>query len=369
MNKYAFVFFLAVISLPVFASAQEITPTTSPSLDSNSTTPSSTDSGVSMDFKSFKEAYAAGNQALKDRKLSEAVSDYGAAENLASSDKGKSQAANAQGWAYWKAKKLEDAQKAFSRAVEENGDNKVALKNLGVVSYRMYEYGLSDVSALKDSIKNLQASGDDQELLDRANGDLSREEGYAQVTPEPPRDISEMKFKELCSYGDKLQSDGKFDEAMKAFKQAEAIAISPDAKGSAANRQGKLLLDSHHPGEAVAEFEKAVSYKPSDKELKVFLNSLGLSYWSVYDSGKGKGDELKKSVDSFYKMNSIDASYHHENMEMALDELKEVDPDASKAYTVKDDSTKDDTTSDSDKAGDAKDDKNKDDGGDNGGSK
>jgi tetratricopeptide (TPR) repeat protein len=357
MNKFRFVFLLAVIGLPFLVLGQGQTVTAPLPSDSNS--------AALADFKSFKEAYAAGNQGLKDHKLDEAATDYGIAENLASSDKGKSQAANAQGWAYWKAKKLEDAKKAFGRAVEENADNKVALKNLGVVSYRMYEYGLSDVSALKDSIKNLQASGDDQELLDRANGDLSREEGYAQVTPEPTQDIFQMKFKELCSYGDKLQSDGKFEDAMKAFKQAEVIAVSPDSKGTAANRQGKLLLDFHHPSEAVADFEKAVSCKPSDKELKVFLNSLGLSYWSVYDSGKGKGDELKKSVDAFYKMNSIDASYHHENMEMALDELKEVDPDAAKAYTVKDDSTKDDSTSDSDKAGDAKDDKSKDDGGDN----
>jgi hypothetical protein len=123
-------------------------------------------------------------------------------------------------------------------------------------------------------------------------------------------------------------------------------------------------LDSHHPGEAVADFEQAVGYKSSDKQLKVFLNSLGLSYWSVYDSGKGKEDELKKSVDAFYKMNSIDASYHHENLEMALDELKEVDPEAAKSYTVKDDSN-----SDSDKEGDAKDDKSKDEDGDNGSSK
>ena len=364
MSKFPFVFVVAVIGLPLPILAQDPRATANSSSDASLASPSFPNSGISTEFKSFKEAYAAGNQALKDHKLVEAAGDYGAAENLASSDKGKSQAANAQGWAFWKAKKLEEAKKAFGRAVEENDDNKVALKNLGVVSYRMYEYGLSDLSALKDSIKNLQASGDDQELLDRANGDLSREEGYAQATPEPTRDIFQMRFKELCSYGDKLQSDGQFEEAMKAFKQAETIAVSPESKGTAANRQGKLLLDFHHPGEAVADFEQAVSYKPSEKELKVFLNSLGLSYWSVYDSGKGKGDELKKSVDAFYKMNSIDASYHHENMEMALDELKEVDPDAAKAYTVKEDST-----SDNDKAGDAKDDKSKDDGGDNRGSK
>ena len=46
---------------------------------------------------------------------------------------------------------------------------------------------------------------------------------------------------------------------------------------------------------------------------------------------------MKKAVDAFYKANSIDASFHSENLKMALDELKEVDPEAAKAYTVKDD--------------------------------
>ena len=72
-------------------------------------------------------------------------------------------------------------------------------------------------------------------------------------------------MKELSSYGDKLgELEGKFDEAMKAFEQAETIAVSPDPKGTAANRQGKLLLDLVIAGEAV-DFEQAVSYKPSDK--------------------------------------------------------------------------------------------------------
>ena len=132
MGNILFAFLLAIVSLPVLAFAQDETTPTIPSSDPISAAASS------MGFKTFKDAYSAGNQALKDRKLDETAEDYGAAENLASSDKGKSQAANAQGWAYWKSKKLEEAKKAFARAVEENGDNKVALKNLGVVSYRLY---------------------------------------------------------------------------------------------------------------------------------------------------------------------------------------------------------------------------------------
>ena len=49
------------------------------------------------------------------------------------------------------------------------------------------------------------------------------------------------------------------------------------------------------------------------------------------------------------KMNAIDASYHHDNLELALDELKEVDPDAAKAYTVKDDNAADSEKTTNDK--------------------
>ena len=122
-------------------------------------------------YKNFKEAYAAGNDALKDRKFKEAAAAYEAAETLASTSKGKSQMANAQGWAMLKAKDLGEAKKSFARAVEENGENKVALKNLGVVEYHLYEYGLEGAEILKESIKHLEASGDDPELLERAKAD------------------------------------------------------------------------------------------------------------------------------------------------------------------------------------------------------
>ena len=70
---------------------------------------------------------------------------------------------------------------------------------------------------------------------------------------------------------------------------------------------------------------------------KVYQNNLGFGYWVLYDSGKGNVEDLKKSADAFYKANSIDASYHGDNLKMALDELKDVDPEAAKAYTAKDD--------------------------------
>ncbi|HVZ81266.1 MAG TPA: tetratricopeptide repeat protein [bacterium] len=296
---------------------------------------------VEPSYGSFKEAYSAGNDALKDRRFKDAAKAYGAAETLASTPKGKSQMANAQGWALLKAKDLEGAQKDFSRAVEQDAGNKVALKNLGVVEYHLYEYGLADAVILADVIKNLEASGDDPELLERAKADQTREESYAKSTPEPAPDLTRMGFKELCAYGDKIQEEGQFKEAMKVYKMAEDAAHSADAKGSAANRQGKLLLDTHHPADAVPHFERSLTYKLSDKEKKVFLNSLGVSYLAIYDSGKGKGGELKKAVDCFYQMNSIDPSYHHDNLEMALDELREVDPEAAKAYSAKDEGASD----------------------------
>lgn len=319
MRKPHFFWMLALLSLPFVAQAE----------DKKKDAPAVS----TASFKTFKEAYAAGNQALKDRKFQEAVADYAAAEGLATSAKGKGDAANAQGWAYLKAKKWQEAKKALEHAVEINSENKVALKNLGVACFRLYEYGFADVDELKDAVKNLEASGENQELLERAKGALGREEAYAQVTP-VVESTSGMNFKALLALGDKLQSEGRFDEALKAFKEADAVAKAPAAKGAAANRQGKVLLDSRKPTESIAFFEQAVKAQPTEK---VFQNNLGFGYWVLYDSGKGKAEDLKKAVDAFYKANSIDASYHGDNLKMALDELKEVDPEAAKAYTAKED--------------------------------
>lgn len=337
MSKVLFLAILIVTALPLASRA-----------DDKAAAPPS--------FSSFRDAYAAGNEALKDRKFDDAVAAYSQAEGLASTPKGKSQAANAQGWTLLKARKLAEAKKALSRAVEEDDTNKVAQKNLGVVSYSLYEYGLAGKEELSEAVKNLEASGENPEQLELAKGDQAREQSYAEVTPEPVPDLSGMKYKQLCDLGDKLQVEGKFDSAMKVFKQAEAIAVSPESKASAANRQGKVLLDSRRPAESVSYFEQAVNYKPADKQLKVFLNSLGLSYWSLYDSGKGTAEDLKKSVDAFYKANSIDASFHTDNLKMALDELREVDPDAAKAYSVNEDKDESEDDKTDAKDGDAKDD-------------
>ncbi|HUO58143.1 MAG TPA: tetratricopeptide repeat protein [bacterium] len=334
MRQGRFLFLALLFTAPILAfAADKPTPSTSVA--------KATPSAQEMVFKTFKDAYSAGNQALKDRKFTEAVADYESAEELANTAKAKSQAANAQGWTLIKARKLDEAKKVLGRAVEEDDSNKVALKNLGVVSYRLYEYGLAGVEELKSAIKNLEASGENPEQLDRAKGDLTREESYAQVTPVPEPDMTKMGYKDLCALGDKLQVEGRFEGALKAFAQAEKSSISPNSKASAANRQGKALLDARKPGEAVPHFERAVEYRPEDKQLKVFLNSLGLAYWSVYDSGKGTADDLKKAVDAFYKANSIDASFHSENIAMALSELKEVDPEAAKAYVIKEEPTPD----------------------------
>ena len=351
MRQTRFWFMLVVLSLPVFVLAEE---KAAPATSAKETT-ASAPAKASPSFKSFKDAYSAGNQALKDRKFDEAVGDYGAAETLATSGKAKSQAANAQGWALIKARKLQDAKTALSRAVEEDGDNKVALKNLGFVYYRLYDYGFGGVEELKLAVKNLEASGENPEQLERAKGDLSREDAYAKATPMPEPSLAGMNFKELTALADKEQAEGHVDLAMKALKQAEAGARSPKSKAAAENRQGKLLLDSHKPAEALPYFEAAVKDQPDEK---VYINSLGLCYWVIYDSGKGKGDELNKAVDAFYKANSIDSSYHAENMKMALDELKEVNPEAAKAYAAKED--KDEAASGDEKEAGSKDGKDDD---------
>jgi len=57
---------------------------------------------------------------------------------------------------------------------------------------------------------------------------------------------------------------------------------------------------------------------------------------------------LKKSADIYYRVNSIDSTFHNDMFKVVLDELKEVDPASASQYTVGDD------TSDSDSAADVK---------------
>jgi tetratricopeptide (TPR) repeat protein len=285
-------------------------------------------------FESFKAAYAAGDLALKSRKFDEAVANYSAAEKLTTNNKRISEAANAQGWVFIRANRWKNAKDSFSRAVKADHNNKLALKNLGVSEFRLYEYGLAGVEELKESVINLEASGENIEMLESAKAALSREDSYLQATPMPETDFLGMNFKSLLALGDKAQFQGQFQLAMKAFKQAETIAISPISKAAAANRQGKAMLDARRPNEAVACFEHAVKTQPVEK---VYLNNLGYGYWILYDSGKGGKSELKKAVDAFYLVNSIDPAYQSDNLKTALNELKEVDPEAAKAYTVMED--------------------------------
>jgi tetratricopeptide (TPR) repeat protein len=325
-------FFMGVIGLGGLlgmVSAQTQIPTGTPEVSNT----------VSTSFSTFKDAYEAGDLDLKNRQFEQAEDAYGVAEKFGASPKGKSDAANAQGWAYLKARSWQEAEDALSRAVSENPNNKIALKNLGVAFFQMYEYGLTGVDGLNEAIKNLEASGDNPELLDRAQADLSREQSYAQVTPVPEPSLAGKSYKALIALGDQEQIQGQFDWALKAFKKAEEIVGSPSGKANAANRAGKALLDARRPQESVPYFERAAAAEPKDK---VYLNNLGFGYWVLYDSGKGTVADLKKAVETFYKANAIDSSYHQENLTMALNELKEADPDAAQAYDKGEDKAADD---------------------------
>jgi tetratricopeptide (TPR) repeat protein len=299
-------------------------------------------------FPTFKQAYTAGNKALADNKIDEAVSDYEAAEKLASTSKGRRDAANAAGWALIKGKKWREAKVALTRAVQEDKNSKIVLKNLGCACFNLYAYGFEGVEELKEAVKNLEASGENEELLERAKADLDREEIYVRTTPEPEPSLKGKSFKALLALGDKAQSRGQFTLALKIFKQAAATAASSSSKALSANRQGRVLLDARKPYEAVAYFEEAVRYKPAEK---VYLNNLAYSYWAFYDSGKGKVPALKKAVDTYYKLNSMDSSFHTDMLKMALDELKEADPEATKSYTVHEDSADKDSKGNNDNGG------------------
>jgi tetratricopeptide (TPR) repeat protein len=306
-------------------------------------------SSPAVSYASFKSAYSAGNDALKKGHFAEAAKAYEAAEEMASSAKGRCDAYNAAGWALMKAKKWPEAKTVLLEAVTEDKDSKIAQKNLGFVCFNLYEYGFAGTEELKNAIQYLEASGENEELLDRAKSDLSREESYAQTTPEPEIDLKDKSFKVLLAMGDEAQTNGKYVLAIKMFKRAALGASSSSSKALAANRLGKVLLDDRKPREAVTSFETAVKEKPKEK---VYLNNLAYSYWVVYDSGKGTIEDLKKATDAYYRVNSQDSTFHNEMFKMVLEELKEVDPASASQYTVTEDSADADKTADVKGAGD-----------------
>ncbi len=285
-------------------------------------------------FSSFKSAYSTGNIALKKGQFKEAQRDYLAAESLASSAKGRSDAYNAAGWALMKAKKWADAKVVLLEAVTEDKDNQLALKNLGCVCFNLYAYGFAGIEELKNAVQYLGASGENEELLDRAKSDLERAQADAQVTPGPEPSLKEKSQKALLAMADEAQAQGQNALAIRILKHAALTAISSSAKALVANRQGKLLLDDRKPHEALLCFQEAVKGKPKDK---VYLNNLAYAYWTVYDSGKGTVEDLKKAVDIYYRVNSMDSTFHNEMLKMALDELKEVDPATASKYTTVED--------------------------------
>jgi tetratricopeptide (TPR) repeat protein len=298
-----------------------------------------------VSYGNFKEAYSAGNDALKKGHYLEAVKAYEAAEGLASSAKGRSDAYNAAGWALVKAKKWSEAKAVFKEAVDEDNTSTIALKNLGFACFNLYEYGFAGVEELKNAVQYLEASGENEDLLDRAKSELSLEESYNQTTPQPEPSLKDKSFKSLLAMGDEAQASGQYDLAIKIFKHAATIAGTVSSKALAANRQGKVFLDDRKPQEALIYFEEAVKEKPKDK---VYLNNLAYSYWVVYDSGKGTVEDLKKSADIYYRVNAIDSTFHNDMFKVVLDELKEVEPASASQYTVGED------TSDSDSSVDVK---------------
>ncbi len=300
-------------------------------------------------YDGFKEAYSAGNDALKNGHYLEAVKAYKAAEGMASSSKGRSDAYNAAGWALVKAKKWPEAKAVFKESIDEDEESAIALKNLGFVCFNLYEYGFAGTEELKNAIQYLEASGENEELLDRAKSELSLEESYSQTTPQPEPVLNNRSFKSLLTLGDQAQANGQYDLAVKIFKHAATIATGVSSKALVANRQGKVLLDDRKPREALPYFEEAVKEKPKEK---VYLNNLAYSYWVVYDSGKGTAEDLKKSADIYYRANSIDSTFHNDMFKMVLDELKDIDPASASQYTIGDENTGTDSASDVKGSGD-----------------
>jgi tetratricopeptide (TPR) repeat protein len=293
---------------------------------------------TSVKFGSFRDAYDAGNKLLKERKFPQAVEAYRQAENLSSVPSAKAQAVNAAGWTLIRAHKWVEARELLRQAVQFDPKNKTALGNLGYAGLKIYQYGLGNDEDLQEAAKALEGCAAidpayKAELLESVKTIQSRVEANGTVTPIPAPKAG-LSYNDAKVMGDKAQAQGQYDLALQYFKKAEAASVTPKAKGAAANRQGLALLEARRPKEAVAHFERATK---ADSSEKIFLNNLGLAYWTLYDAGLGDASTLKQAVDAFFRSNGMDASYHGANLRMALAELKETDPEAAKPFDSKKD--------------------------------
>jgi len=296
---------------------------------------------VSASHSTYKEAYEAGNKALAERDWDGAVDAYDQAVKMSSSKSGRSKAANAKGWVLLKARRLAEAQTSFQEAVDLDPKSTLSMSNLAFAAYLQYESGLAGEEALTKARETLEACKKvdpsyKSDVCDRVQSALERLDAYAKATPVAEVPKPGMGYKAAAALGDEAQARGQFDLAIQAFEIAEKDANSSVAKGAAANRKGKALLDARRPKDALVCFERAVKLQPNEK---VFLNNLGYAYWVLYDSGQGGIEALKAALAAFEKVNGIDASYRADNLEMALNELRQVDPEAAKAYD-KEDETK-----------------------------
>jgi tetratricopeptide (TPR) repeat protein len=288
-------------------------------------------------FTSFQTAYQAGDQLMHQNGWKGAIQAYQQAVSLTTNHYLKSVAENSEGWAWITLHNYSRAKRSLKRAIHYDSSNKVALSNLGVVYYRMYEFGLEGIRSLKQAIKyfkkcNAIDANYHPELLIRAQEDLDDVDSWAQATPIPSRELRKsLSYQDSIALGDQAQSQGQLPLALKAFQLAAREAHSMRSKASAINRQGKAWLDYHFPSKALSYFKQAVKLEPNQR---IYLNNLGFTYWEIYDSGLGNISDLIHAVNLFYRVNALGDSYRIENFKMALAELQRVDPKDAQKYEV-----------------------------------
>jgi len=206
----------------------------------------------------------------------------------------------------------------FSRAVDYNPDNKVALNNLGYVYLKQFEYGLSGIEALELAVATYEklASLDAdyraanrklaKQLYDQAVADRDKQPAAAAAA----LDGSGYKF--WSSHGDSAESRGDYQTAMECYAKAEAQSAS--SKHWAANRQGRCMLKRKKYKEAISHLERAASLAPSPQGL--ILNNAGMAYLDLFESGIGNLPELRKAAEYFKLASELDAKYS-ENLQAA----------------------------------------------------
>ncbi len=124
--------------------------------------------------------------------------------------------------------------------------------------------GLSVVPAFGQSFRSLNNDGVDQ-YNDKKYGD-------AEINFRKGIEKEPGKFKGYFNLGDNYYKLGKYDEAIKSYKDAIGKAKSSTEKADAFHNIGNALLKKNQYQESIDAFKNSLKLNPKDKETKYNLS-------------------------------------------------------------------------------------------------